>query len=62
MEGKKRASQLEEERRLKEMEGEGRQQNKDQHFKSACVKKSILHNRLWMREIARRAVIKESIM
>lgn len=49
---------LEEEKSLKVMEGE----EGDQHFKSACIKKSILHNRLCMSEIARRAMIKESIM
>lgn len=55
--------QLEEGRRWKEMEGEEDNRAKISiSNQPALKKKSILHNRLCMREIARRSSIKESIM
>lgn len=59
---KRRAAKLEEERRLKEMEGRDDSRTKISISNQSALKKSILHSRLCMREIVRRALIKESIM
>ncbi len=58
----KKSAEAQRRKEIKRDGGRKRQRNKDQHFKSVCVKKSILHSRLCMREIVRRALIKESIM
>lgn len=54
------------ENRLKETEGEDEEDNSTKisisNQPALKKKKSILHNRLCMREIVRRALIKESIM